>query len=584
MLEHHGSVLSKEHREGIRAICEGLAFGIYSAKEFRLAFPLETGMGKTTCVIALIKELECTDISLLVCAEQVTQLHHLREEILKAKVNSSSVGILHASKEPRHNHIPSVSITGIRKVQFLLVSHARVQTAKGVLLPEDLLKYKDGKRHLSIWDESLVATEAYHVDLSVLKAACASWNITYEDMRVKGLTSRTIKGALADELHAFLTTFLDELTKARDDCELPIGTLSSEPGDYYGPINWVLARCASLDKEEALQELVRYGLYAKARLVRTTHGQTLVQFQPLIDKEFLKMIVLDASARIRSLVRYDPKMTIFPIPLTKDYSAVTIHTAEAYASKGSLKDEKHLESYIDEAKHLVTNSIPNGEPVLVFTQKEHFAKVDHELRIKAGLSVKVLWWGQHRASNEFANHKYVITIGILYRKAQDLAASIIGQTLNLNHPLIDREIVEVQQSEIADTLYQALSRGHCRKTTNGKAGKQDIWLFLPKRDMAPVLDFLKLAMKDVRIIPYSPKYLKPHKRATASWQVSEDVQDHVLGLPSHKHSISVKELKDAVGVSASTNDRAWRTGFKHARGELVGWELIGRTLKRVKGS
>src|SRR4051794_22219426 len=75
MLEAHGNVLSVDHAAGTRAIAEGLAFGIYSEDTFRLAFPLETGQGKTSCAIALLAELEGTEVSALICAEQIHQLH-----------------------------------------------------------------------------------------------------------------------------------------------------------------------------------------------------------------------------------------------------------------------------------------------------------------------------------------------------------------------------------------------------------------------------------------------------------------------------------------------------------------------------
>jgi hypothetical protein len=186
LLKAHGNHPSTEHEQSLRAVCEGLALGIYSTDAFRLAFPLETGMGKTTCVIALIKELANSEFSLLICAERVEQLEELRQELLKMRVGAPKVGIFHSLRGSAYTHIKSVPVNSIGSVQFLLVSHARVKMDKGIVSSRELLNYKGGKRDLTVWDESLITSDASYMDGKTLEGACHTWIGFYESRVMRG--------------------------------------------------------------------------------------------------------------------------------------------------------------------------------------------------------------------------------------------------------------------------------------------------------------------------------------------------------------------------------------------------------------
>jgi hypothetical protein len=583
MLKAHANDPSPGHEQSLKAVCDGLAFGIYSPDAFRLAFPLETGMGKTTCVIALIKELENTDTSLLVCAERVEQLEELRQELAKIHVGTSKVGILHSSRGPAYNHIKSVPVTDVGSVQFLLVSHARAKMDKGIVLSRELLNYNGRKRNLTIWDESLITTDACHIKVDLLERACHAWIGLYKRRALRDGERCRANHHLLAELHNFLEDFLNEIGV---DGEINFAPLSTDAPEYHKPIEWLLN---SNHDRECVKEVVRYGvLWGRARNVNVVNKSTLAQFVPTLSKEFDKVIVLDASARIRSLVRYDPSIKIFPVQLTKSFEKVTIHAGEAMASKSSFDtDREHLAHYIDEVKHIIYIRIPKGEPVLIFTHKELKEKISSALAAP-GLNVKVLHWGAHRASNEFSNYKYVITVGVLYRDPQELAASIIGQTQRLDCPLNDSQIQHVQHSEMADMLYQAFSRGACRRTINGKAASQDIYLLLPEKELKPMLDILPLAMKDVKLPIYRPQYLPPSSKATRYIWIAGKIAEILRAQHPAVGTVSVQKIRlqveSMIGQKMSSNSKPWKNAVGHAADHVEGWHKVNNSFERVQAS
>ena len=81
LLTRYKNSPSEQHASALRKICHALVHGVFDTEhKFRIAFPLETGMGKTTCVIALAVELQHTNKSLMIAAERIEQLDEMRSD------------------------------------------------------------------------------------------------------------------------------------------------------------------------------------------------------------------------------------------------------------------------------------------------------------------------------------------------------------------------------------------------------------------------------------------------------------------------------------------------------------------------
>lgn len=581
MMKHFGNNPTEEHLKGIRAIVRMLTHGIYEQEsKFRNAFPLETGMGKTTCVVALAKELQHTDKSLLIAAERIEQLDELQEQMLEEGVDPAKIGIFHRS-EGKYPYCPSIKVDAIPDVQFLLLAHNRIKSASMRATSDTLLRFKTSKRDLVIWDESLIPTSARYAERRSLRKAISNWSIDYEEKQLKGRHSPN-KGHLYEEFSRFLATAADAIAKEQDDASvLSLPVLAGAARDYDPVINtWGNAR----DKDrELLRNLVSFSNHGDIRIVCIADGSVVVQFVQTVDEAFDKIVVLDASAQIRDLVAFDPTVTVFPLRVTKDYGNVSIRWADAFSSKDSFERyPEQLDLYLVELDAILAE-IPKSEPLLVFCLKDlkeklvEWKQARHPLR-----EIEILHWGLHRASNRYSHIKYMATVGVQYRDTSEIAASIIGQTRTLNYPLVDADVRQTKNSEQAELLYQGISRGNSRRTSNGKAGEQTIYLFHPKKDMDQLRPLLDQVMPNAQWTTYETKALKKPARADAEDYIGigDAIAIQLASTPPAKTYVSVKELKRTVAPSINSNTSTWRNAKRRAESKIIGWEVKRQGYQR----
>ncbi len=77
---------------------------------------------------------------------------------------------------------------------------------------------------------------------------------------------------------------------------------------------------------------------------------------------------------------------------------------------------------------------------------------------------------------------------------------MIAQQRDISAPVTQKEAEEARGSEIAQLLYQALSRGSCRRTIDGISGEMNVWLMLPNKDEL-VIDILKRQFTGATFVP-----------------------------------------------------------------------------------
>lgn len=579
ILNKNGNLPSDGHLIGLQAVCDGLGHGVYEPKErFRIAFPLETGMGKTTCVVALAAELQHTNKSLLIAAERIEQLKELRDDMIREGVASEKVQIFHRSKD-KYADIESVALEDIPKVQFLLVSHSRVRNDSQRFAAEQLLRFGEGTRDLAIWDESLITTSASCVARELLVRAANDWHTTFEFRRSKGRKSKN-RQHLYEEFDEFLLKTIDAIGQAETVVDIP--TLCGERLDYEQII-----RSISDDSQagfaDALTTLVSFSGNGQCRILTARGSDALIQFRQVVDDELNQMIVLDASARIRDLVTYDGSVQVYPLKISKDYSTVVLRHANVRSSKTSFEEDKtHLENYILEIDSLLQDQVPKQESLLVICHKQNKERLLKWKDTHPGRLIHILNWGEHRASNKYSNAKYMVTVGMQYRDHKELAANIVGQTRNLKYPLVDFDIRQVEISEQADALYQAISRGHCRRTSGGRAGEQIVYLFHPDKDAGPVFDLLEEIMPGIRCETYEPRYLKRRSRsnATSYRDLGNSFVEYLAGLGLSETEVSIRNIRKAIAPDLKTNSSTWRNGRDYAVSNLIGWEQRGQSLIR----
>jgi len=307
ILKIHGNNPSTQHEGALNEICKTLAHGINSDEKFRIAFPLETGMGKTSCVIALAYELQQHNKSLLICAERIEQLNEMKEAMIETGVDASKIGIYHALKE---FSVPSIESNALHKYQFLLVSHARVISDSKMGNCSKLLEYEGVKRNLTIWDESLITTESYYCSLSEMRWAISDWINRYKEFLLIGKSS-----VKHNEDYVCLFRFLTELQERLTRENMQDGELIQLPYLPTGGVNpeRINTIVSHESYQNALKTLIDFVQLGEVRIIKVKDGFSVMHFKEIIDNSFDKIVVMDASARIKSLLNFDQSIWTSPI-------------------------------------------------------------------------------------------------------------------------------------------------------------------------------------------------------------------------------------------------------------------------------
>lgn len=572
LLNDHGNTPSKQHISALESITSAMSHGIDSADKFRIAFPLETGMGKTTCVIALACLLEPLNKSLLVCSEQIEQLIEMRDSMIKAGVNEANIGIYH---KVNNVNLASIKLEEMHNYQFLLVSHSRVHNDSKSSTSERLLKYENGKRSLTIWDESLITTEAYYCSLYEMVNAINDWISRYSGKKKEGRCSKNNSDDY-EKLNNYFLQVKELFDSEINETILEIPYVSDEILNR----NLINTIVTNYLYKSVLDTLIKFNQFGKVRITKGKDGTSIVQFDQLVDDCFDKIIVMDASSRIRKLMNFDKSLTVHPLGVNKTYKNIEILHADVKSSKSSFEvNGSHLKDYLNEFQHLLKNEIPSDKNIIIFCHKDikqeimTWAQDLYPLR-----QIHVLSWGQHKATNKYSHVEYVFTCGILYRDWKEISSSIIAQTGSLNYLLLDHDVQETYYSEQAELLYQGFSRGNSRNTKDGIAGKQTIYMFHPKEDYSKVMTYLRRVMHGVQESRYQPKYLiQGRKNAIDYLELASAIRDYLTSMGDDVMQLSKAIIRKTLAPELNSNSKTWRKAILKVESELKGW-IFGTKL------
>ena len=539
-----GATVGPRHRQLLDSIAD--AYTTLLDKENppqRIAIPADTGLGKTTSIVALAVYIckEGLNISLGVCQEQVAALIELKRDMIAAGVPANEIGLYH------RKHGASDSGNSQEEVQsrkIALVCHNRIyKNAATDSLEEFYFKYGDTKRDLFIWDESLLKSEGAGVPISVLRTALFSFNEVME---------RTIS---KENWHDTPFSLLLDHTKAcfnlLDSNKCPMGevidwTSTIPDGVALDELHYAFESLSDesfyheLDHKKEVGRLLAVSLLNESTAVPiTAGGDSLLKYKITIPDCLDRVVILDASASIRGLVKADSSITVIGNKV-KDYSDVTVHYWQHAAGRESITSNiKTSDSTIlAEVSHIVSQ-IPSGEDVLLFTHKQRNNCPDIPGKLREAMvatggnrNIDVLTWGKHTNINTFVDVKHVIIVGIMRRRKADLAALAYGQGCE---SVDNRKLNELEVEELAHLVYQASMRGHGRRTYSDKAGQMNIWVF--DNQVTNILDVLAEHEVNMTRKLYSPSHMSGKGLAVVyQWLVSS-----LSKVPEEK--ISMRKLK-----------------------------------------
>lgn len=602
-LTRRGNSLSGHHAVALLKLMELFAAYVAGTEQGRKAFPLPTGMGKTTGVVSFIVALHRLGyrVPVAVAASQVQALVTLKAELVAAGVPEADIGLAHRDSKAAE---PS---TGCRPEDgrlIQLVTHARVRMDDSYLgLFAD---YQGQPRALLIYDEALFRSDSFAFLCSNLGSACAALCYLSRDKSELAHVTKYLDGAVTAIDHA--------LAVARDgqgQCQGRPVELPEVPPEVVDHWKVLLGR-VSMPRQfvDILQQFLDV-CQMPLQALPMTQGGGAVAVRQAVSDQLANVVVLDASTPIRELVALDPTMGIFaPIKADlKSFEEVEVMQLLAAGGRSSIE-----QSFAEKAQETSTVSrevvdiikdelaADPSRCVLLFTfKKSPRSDLDIKARLSADLKLAgidpdelvatsagpkprctFLHWGQHEGLNGYEYCQTVILAGVLHRAHLDIAANIKGQKLDLSAPTPHDMVTRVIKSEIAHCVYQAASRGSCRRVTLGKANAMRLWLIHSDTGLK---DALAKVMPNAHWSYPAPRHIKASNLGAAGATMQGRILEALRGLSADVTSISVQALKKTMGMETDeTTKKAYTRAMAGLDLNAHGWTVQGRTLVRATAS
>lgn len=597
-LEGYGNILSEDHRGALMRMVGCFSFLATGRKTGRWAFPLDTGGGKTSAVIAWIAALHELQLpySVAVAASKVEALCDLKRALVHNGVPESKIGLWHgykydpgkaeeAKRGKAAGYASEPATDDHQRKQVLLVTHSRIRGQKWVNV---LNSYKapgdtNGQpRSLVIWDESLLVTDHRAVSKLDLKSELGWLEPRLEDQS-PDMPAREATHYVGECLVILDQEHQEQRQSGRSPKALTLPQRDGETVDRYR---------AALERYNGRTKTLRDFLdiaHQRVRVVKATQsGGAYVTYTVTVPEDLCRVAVLDASWPIRELEQMDPTIQADSEfnGRVKKYSRVDLHFLKTRSGREAVEESfrkgRHEDRLIAREVIDVVKAIPEDEPVLVFTFKTHPDSVNIEDRLSRDLEsagvnmarVTILTWGMETSINEYSHVPNVILAGILQRSDVDLAGAIIGQRQDLLSDVNTVDIAGVRRSEAAHVAYQALSRGSCRVIEDGEAKPMRAWLL---HHDTRLMDLLSKVMPGATWKRWEAQYVATSRSKITD--TAERIVSYLTGLPAEVRDISTRRLKDDAGL----RDVPKRT-FTCAVGEATKrapWSLRGRSLARL---
>jgi hypothetical protein len=588
-LRSKGNRLSEDHIEALRALVCSMSAYVLGSITGRKAFPLATGLGKTSAIKAWIKALHKNNINhvgIAVAAGKVEALAELKQDLMDMGVPASKIGILHSyefnpkkAKEGQEGYasMPSTDIDQADK-QFMLVTHQRIKNCPKSL--ELFNNYQGEERRLLIWDESLITSKPISVITNLLKAETAYLEVIWNQS-----SDKLIKETLSylKSCNKIIDSKLKEQSK--DDNPMLIDLPKVNPDKLNDMRLLINRQRLDVTNTKTLLEVCS----EKLRVTKLGQGG-VINYQVSVPEELKNILILDASYPVRELMKLDDTIenigesfklgTSVSLDKIKNFSKVKINHMKAGGGRASMEKAFGDTKVINDIVKVILET-PEDDDVLVFVYKKK--KLDMKMKLLKALRkakvntsrVSIATWGQETSSNEWANHKHVILAGILQQSHQQLAAAYIGQVDNLYTEInYKKHIKPIALSESTHLAYQAASRGHCRIVDKGEAGDMTLWLI--HFDNGIENELLKV-MPNADWSEWIGDYSKT--KEAASSKIEELIKGFLKKLPESESKISSVKLKKALGGS-DYPARTWSRAFTKV-GNSSDWLVQGRTLVRT---
>jgi hypothetical protein len=597
-LQACGNLLSIVHVAALETLLGTMTDYVTRALYGRHVYSLPTGFGKTATIRAFFIALHQLghEVPVSVAASKVEALCELKQRLIDGGIPEHLIGLKHGVEGA------SLPSTGDEDRRYMLVTHSRMRQGSRdfELFGQHLGCTVKVDRPLMIVDETLLRSESLAVDVSELRRAIGAAKTDQEQHPAIG----------------YLSNCLERV-------ETELARLKADPSPAGAPLELDPRSEALLRADREAVKALRLKSFesvllkllevSQDRLQVISEGsvQAVVWCREAVPELLRNMLVLDASHPVKLLSQQDQELKeleTFPTEALKlhDKLHVTqIMAAGGYASiMGSNAGTGKRSAVAAEVAALIEAEWSKSRGILVFSYKprsksdpDHFKSIRGALRAKGfdpdmlvptgattGEQVfkpklRELTFGQETSLNGFEYCDVVVLAGVLHRSEADVAAAIRGQAGDLAFPTPRSLIVDTLQSEIAALVYQAFSRGSCRRLEDGQAAAMRGYVI--HRD-PQLQQRLEPVMPGVTWERRLPSFLKEANAVGVTNQTAGSLVGYLDALPCETTTVSSVKVKTAlgVGVEGSSSKAFTRAGdalTQHTRN----WVKSGRSFVRV---
>jgi hypothetical protein len=296
----------------------------------------------------------------------------------------------------------------------------------------------------------------------------------------------------------------------------------------------------------------------------------MVSFRESLPHDLAPLVILDASGRVRTTYDWwhDHRGNLRRLsPAPRCYDNLTVHVWDAGGGQASFQSEA--------SRYWRSNGITktiNSKPAerwLVVCHKAHKEDVEKDIRRELSgdqARVSFLYWGVHRASNDYCDVPNIVLAGTQFLAPSSYEG--IGRAACRLWPN-DGEITEqsqrqIERGELADRVLQAVCRGVVRKAVGDQCPPCNVYVIA--RPASGLRELLPRIFPGCRIEPWepAPPRLKG-KPAKAIKFIKDWLEEHPGG-----DLVEVKEVMGAIGEPSRANfnkNVRNHAGFKLALGE-----------------
>lgn len=613
----YGNRLSADHRSLLQVMLKVFSETYWGTrKPLRIAWPLQTGMGKTTAITQWIAEafkLDRCARGVLVCASRVEANCDMARALVGAGVPRDSIGLIHSHEDGRAfweagRELPDDTASEpadsrLTDRPIMIVTHANVRQKQDVALRYS--KHQDRPRTVIFWDESCFVGHSFSIKLCDLEG------------NVVSIERRARQGSGNDHL----ASFSKYLRQGWGQIESVLSQIEASEGSGCDVIQFEQVAPETIDHWSRTLRWLGASRYPAAagflnlcqlesRIVPGKRGDdAAIAHRLCVPDELRSLQVLDASQPIRVLLHLDTSIKPATSVVSelasiqtqakklKRYSNLVIHQNFTGGGRRSILTD--LRTHDRPLQRLVVETIqkvPTGEPVLVFCFKDRqhdpqqpLASLKRALR-HAGVNLEETLeppggetpvpriafetFGNEEGQNRWRHARHVILYGAFHKDESVIASQMVAQRRDLRMHLA--KLAEMQQGEVHHSILQAASRGCCRFVDNGEARPMDLYLIHRDPELRLHLDSV---FPGARWTVWGDLAKGRGKAGAAATRISE----YLESVPEDQRTVSFRVVKRELPLELGKD--AWSSAKLLALNISTGWVISnggrGRSFERT---